>query len=504
MLLKLRPYQEETKTEIRKLFSKGVKRVLMCKPTGSGKTVTFANIARQSVMNGFVVMVLVDRKELLSQARDKLIDYGLNPSLITANRTARRGANCYVATVQTLIRRPLPDLGLLIIDEAHKQIFDKILLKPEYENTLVIGATATPKRSGRMRQLSDLYEEMIETVSITDLIAQGFLVPAITYGAKVDNSKIDVKRGDYDVQQLYKAFDKQTRYAGVVDKYRQFANNTKAICFNVNVEHSKKVCNSFNEAGISAVHLDGNTPKAERERILKAFSRGLFKVLCNVDVLTTGFDEWTIETVIVNRSTLSLPLWLQMGGRGSRITPEPLQGKAGYLQKSHFNLIDMGGNVFKLGFWEQEREYSLTHKTKDSVDAAPVKVCPEDKRDEPKGTKLPQFGCGALVHASAPKCMFCGFEFTIKKATPKESEFIQLENYQHLPTNLVGRSWGVMTIEELEEVRKIKSYKQGWIIRQILLNKDLELIDYAKLKKYKSPKAWVERMEKMYIKKSEE
>ena len=500
-LITLRPYQEDTKTEIRKLFSSGVMRVIMCKPTGSGKTVTFANMAREAVMNGFVVMIIVDRKELLDQAKKKLMDYGLNPSLITAGKTARSGANSYVSTVQTLTRRPLPNVGLLIIDEAHKQIFDKILLRPEYENTLVIGATATPKRTGKMRQLSDLYEELVETVTISDLISKGFLVPAITYGAKVDTSKIDIKRGDYDPEQLYKAFDKRTLYSGVVEKYKRFANGTKAICFNINVEHSKKVTAAFNAAGISAVHLDGNTPKKERERILDAFSRGLFSVLNNVGILIAGYDEWTIETIIVNLSTLSLSKWLQMGGRGSRITPKEFQGVAGKLQKSHFNLIDMGGNVFKLGFWEQERDYSLTHVRKDTIDAAPVKECLEDTIDQPTTSKPPQFGCGAIIHASAPKCKFCGYEFPKKKSEPKEAEFIQLENYQFLPTELVGRSWGTMSIEELEDVRRIKGYKQGWIIRQILLNKDLDLLEYAKMKGYKSPKAWVTRMEKMYIKK---
>jgi hypothetical protein len=191
-----------------------------------------------------------------------------------------------------------------------------------------------------------------------------------------------------------------------------------------------------------------------------------------------------------------------MCGRGSRITPAEFKGLNGYLQKEHFNIIDMGGNVFSLGFWEQERKYSLTHKTKDTIDAAPVRVCPEDTYDKPPSElkREPILGCGAIVHASAPKCKYCGFIFERKKSEPKEVEFIQLENYEFLPPELVGRSWGSMGIEELEKVREIKGFKQGWIIRQILLNKDLSLIDYARFKEYKHAAAWVERMERMYIK----
>lgn len=491
----LRPYQTDGKTAIRASFQSNKKRVIFCSPTGSGKTVTFANIARESVLNGFKVMIVVDRKELLEQARNKLIDYGLNPSIITAGRTGKRGAVSYIATVQTLVRRHFPPVDLLIIDEAHKQIFDKVLEREEYKDAFVIGATATPYRTGRMTQLSKNYDALVETVSINDLILERYLVPAITYGAKVDTSKIKIKRGDYDSEELYKAFDKSTLYAGVVDKYKRFSDGTKAICFCINVEHSKKVAQSFNNAGISAIHLDGTTPKKEREGILKAFSRGLFKVLCNVEVLTTGFDEWTIETVIVNLATKSLPKWLQMAGRGSRITPKQLQGSKGYLQKEHFNLIDMGGNVFSLGFWEQDRKYSLSHETKDSVDAAPVKFCPEDRADENQ-----KEGCGAILPAPAPVCKYCGFIFPKKVSEPKDVEFIQLENYEFLPAELVGKKWGSMSIEELEKVRKIKGYGLGWIVRQILINKDLSLESYAILRGFKSPKYWVERMEKMYVK----
>jgi hypothetical protein len=184
-----------------------------------------------------------------------------------------------------------------------------------------------------------------------------------------------------------------------------------------------------------------------------------------------------------------------MAGRGSRITPSQFKGVSGYLQKEHFNLIDMGGNVFSLGFWEQQRKYSLTHKTKDSVDAAPVKFCPEDKTDEND-----RAGCGAILPAPAPLCKYCGYIFPKIKKEPKEVEFIQLENSEFLPIELVGKSWGSMSFKELEIVKEKKGYALGWIVRQIIMNKDLNLIDYANLRGFKNPSGWVYRMEKMYIK----
>lgn len=490
MIFKLRPYQEELKKSIRELFTDGHRRVILCSPTGSGKTVTFADIAREAVRMGSNVMIAVDRRELLEQAKEKLISYRLSPSVISAGRSVRHGQRCYVATVQTLVRRVFPDIDLLIIDEAHKQIFDKLLREGYYDNVFVIGATATPKRSGKMRQLSSMYSKIVKATTIQDLIVKKYLSPAITYGAKVDTSKIKITRGDFDAKELYSAFDKRVLYAGVVEKYQKFANGTKALCFCINIEHSKKVCHAFNSSGIPAVHLDGKTPSAEREKILKAFAKGMFKVLVNVEVLTTGYDEWSIDTVIVNLATKSLPKWLQMCGRGSRVPPEGVKS-----HKDHFNIIDMGGNVFEHGFWEHSREYSLTHKTKDTLGVAPVKECPETELDI---NKKP--GCGAIVPIQAAQCKYCGYVFPPpKKATPQEAEFIQLENYELLPAELIGKSWGSMNIEELEKVRTIKGYGHGWIVRQILLSKHLQLIDYANFKGYKHPKAWVSRMEEMYV-----
>jgi len=491
--MKLRPYQIELKKQVKNRFIQDKKCVILCSPTGSGKTVTFADMASESVKKGSVVMIAVDRDELLEQAKDKLIDYGLNPSIIKAGRTMRKNAMCYVASVNTLKRRVFPEIDLLIIDEAHKQTFDPVVKIYKEAGYYITGATATPIRTGKMTQLSDIYDDIVETVTISDLIKQGYLVPAITYSAKVDTSKIKVVGNEYDNKQMFDMFDKKQLYDGVVEKYKKLTPNTKAICFNVNVEHSKKVTQFFLDAGISAVHVDGKTPKKQRKDIFSAFKAGAFQVLCNVDLATTGFDEWTIETVIVNRITKSLSLWLQMGGRGSRITPEEFKNKLGYLQKTHFNLLDMGGNVYKLGFWEQDRKWSLTHKIKSAEGIAPVKGCPEDKYDE-RGFQ----GCGCIVPAPAPKCKYCGFVFPKEEKKLLESEFIQVENYNLLPPELVNKAWGDLDLEQLEKVREVKGYKQGWIIRQIALNPKLTLIDYAKFKEYKHPELWVERMEKMY------
>lgn len=476
--MKLRPYQHELKDAIRDHFRKGRKKVILCSPTGSGKTVTFASIAQDAVQLGSKVLIVVDRKELLEQAVDKLKEYGLNSVIITGGKRPRYNGKAFVATVQTLLKRELPDVNLIIIDEAHKQTFDKLLARPEYEKVFVIGATATPLRTGKMNQLQDYYDELVEAVTINELIEENFLCPARTFSAKnaPDVKGMKKRNGDFDPSAMFQVYDKQPLYDGVVDQYMKFAKGTKAICFNINVEHSKKTAETFQRAGIRAVHIDGSDTKSRRESTLFDFKRGLIDVLCNCDLFTTGFDEPSIETVIVNRATQSLPLWLQMCGRGSRRFGE----------KDHFKIIDMGGNVFRLGFWEQERPYSLVHKVREKEQPAPVKECPGDKQDKKNKT-----GCWSIIHASIMVCPHCGFEFEKKAKDPVRVEFAEIlkKTIDTLPERLKG-DLSTKTIAELEQIRKIRKYSIGWLVNQVARRSDLSLDELAAFKGYK--RQWVD------------
>jgi superfamily II DNA or RNA helicase len=482
--MQLREYQQESKDQVRSLFTRGVRRVILCKPTGAGKTVTFASIAQDAVKKGNVVGIVVDRKELLDQAAKKLIAYGLAPQIIRGSNRVNYRAKAFVATVQTLVKRPQPGLDLLIIDEAHKQTFDKLLLRPEYEKTFIIGATATPIRTGRMSQLSNFYSAIVEPVTLSELIADGYLMPAITYAAKdgADLAGVKTSRGDYDNKQMFEAFNRSKLYAGVVEQYLRFARDERAICFCVNVEHSKKTAQAFESNGISAVHVDGAMSEKDREAALHGWRNGLFKILCNCELFTTGFDEPSIETVIVNRATQSIPLWLQMCGRGSRPCPE--EGKAS------FNIIDMGANVYRLGFWEQDREFKLTHEVRKKKGEAPVKEC-----DPTIEGNNGQYGCGAIVPASATVCKHCGREFPIKEKKLLVSDFGQVDDKrQPLPPELKEKKYKEMTLEELETVRKIRGYNIGWLIRQVAQREDLTLEELQKFKGYKA--GWVHTTKK--------
>jgi superfamily II DNA or RNA helicase len=237
--------------------------------------------------------------------------------------------------------------------------------------------------------------------------------------------------------------------------------------------------------------VDGTTPKAERERILRDFKNGRFSVLCNVDILTTGYDEPSIECVVINRRTKSVPLWLQMCGRGSRI----------YRNKSEFIILDMGGNTIELGHWERVRTFSLWHKVGLSGGVAPQKQCPEGKielnedgqfyevdRKTMKNEDLKKYGCGNFVPASAVICPDCGFIFPKSKRKMIESEFVEIGSDQkEFPAHL-QKPLSQMNFDELLQVCAIKGYKKTWVLHNIEQT-DANIRKFAEFMGYK--KEWV-------------
>lgn len=445
-MITLYPYQQKAVQDLIDSIKSGNRRNVLCMPTGAGKTVTFVSMVAKAIQKGNRAMILCDRKELIGQAKDKINDLGLAPTII-APRHKFEHNNCYLASVDTLRRREIPDIDLLIIDEAHKQSFDKTILRYiEQYNPYIVGATATPVRTGAQKSMHHIYDNIVMGPSIPDLIDQGFLVPAKTFAAKEDFSSLEMRGGDFDIGQMFNQFNKTKMYDGVLDNYLRFSPDKKAICFNVNVEHSKRMTAQFIAAGISSRHLDGKTPDWERREILQEFKEGKFKVLNNCSVLTTGFDEPSIETVIVNRATMSMPLWLQMTGRGSRTH----KGKDG------FTIIDQGANVYRHGLWEEEREFNLVKPRRKKNGVAPVKACPL---------------CWEINAASTYVCKACGHEWEKPKQVLAKAEFIEVNKLNNRGFGKNQEDISKMNMKELQEYGKLKGYKAGWAWMQMELRR---------------------------------
>lgn len=466
--MQLRPYQETALAAVRDNFAQKKRRVILCLPTGAGKTVCFSSLAARTVAKDKRVVILTDRIELLTQASGSLTKFGIPIEAITAkSKDINPNAKCYVAMVETFFRRLkwypwLRNVDLLIIDEAHKGNFKKIFAEIS-PDTYVIGATATPIATSKRDPLNHYYHECVNSVQIGDLIEEGFLVDCITYSARIDSTVLKVDgKGEYTDESQLKAL-----YAGVVDKYQQFGGGGKCICFNVNVAHSLRVTEEFRAAGYTAEHIDGTTESGTRDRILSAFKRGEIQILNNVGILNAGFDDPATSVVIVNRATTSVALYLQMAGRGSR----PFEGK------QNFTLIDMGANYARLGMWQDERDWAKIFRTpaKDAAKGvAPVKTCPD---------------CEAIVQASAKICPYCSAEFPEKEKEEIHAEFAEIG-----PT-APRKPWNQQTIPELVLTQTAKKYKHGWLIRQIRERSETPdtyrdlLMELASIKGYKM--GWV-------------
>lgn len=447
-MIQLRPYQEAAVRQMRESIRQGKTRMILCAPTGAGKTVIFSYMAHSAVQRGRSVLIVTDRIELLKQSGGALNRLGIIPYEIKAgHEPATLSGQIYVAMVETLARRMkdaryqrlVSGFDAIIFDEAHKQAFNKLF---EYvsPDTVVIGATATPYRDKNQESLDKFYQDLIEVTTIPELVAEGFLARPLSYGVPVDLSQVQMRAGEFDEVSMGREYSRNKVYAGVIENYQRLTPGRKALAFAASIESSKELVERMVDEGINAKHLDSNMSPYDRGRILGWFRRTPDAVLSNVGILTTGFDAPEVEVVILYRATTSLPLFLQMVGRGSRPAPG----------KDQFHILDFGENIHRHGFWEQEREWSLSKpkKRRKGDSAAPVKDCPD---------------CGALLHLSARVCA-CGHEFTPSDKEKKEKAFAQLTLLS--PSERRRIAAGV-SLREKAEMAKAGVVKPFWVLHQL-------------------------------------
>lgn len=407
--MQLRDYQETFATGLATALAAGKRKLVGQLPTGGGKTVVFSAIASRFIAKSTKsVLILVHRKELLQQTRRTLYkNFGIIAEPIMAGMKYIKPARIYVGMVESVNRRVarLPEIGLAIIDEAHIAAFNK--LHQFFPTQYIIGVTATPQAASKKNPMKNHYDDIVCSIDIPELINMGFLAQNITIAPKevVDRAELAVKGNDFQERMMGEKFSAPKYIQSTIHAYEKYGLGKKTIIFNATVEHSLRVTEAFRMAGYNCRHIDGNTPKPEREAAFEWLKNTKDAILCNVGIATTGFDEPTIELVIVNKATMSMPLWLQMSGRGGRIVDadfiEEKQKEYGHalLPKSAFTIIDMGGNATTHGDWCDSRDWNdLFHNPRkpSKSTVAPVKSCPE---------------CDAIIPAPAQTCKFCGYEY---------------------------------------------------------------------------------------------
>lgn len=391
----LRDYQVQFCRDIYAHIRAGEKRILGVSGTGSGKTVMAAKIVSDAVSKNKKVLFIVHLDVLVGQTYEKFSTFGIECGFIKAGWKENQDALVQIASAQTLPRRSwwkehfIPDL--IICDEAHEtswiQVVSELLNK--YTNAIAIGLTATPYRLSKKQGMGDKYDVLVAAPPPCELMEMGHLVWPVYYGLKSpDLSGIKTIGGDYSEDGLSNVMNDSEVLTSMLQNWQRLASDRKTIAFAVDVKHSKAIAQTFNNAGIRAEHLDGNTPVHIRHQMFARLASGDTQVLSSCQALQIGFDCPPVNCVLLCRPTKSKSIYFQQLGRGLRPSPG----------KTDCMVLDQAGNVKRFGFVEDVKKFSLI-VGKDSEGEAPMKECPE---------------CHRLLYSFTMECS-CGYQFPRKE-----------------------------------------------------------------------------------------
>ena len=331
----LRPYQREAIEAVLEARRSGSRRLLVCLPTGAGKTVIFSHLAQLARRQ---VLVLAHREELLSQARAKLQQALQGTAVVALERAAERGAHdakVLVCSIRSLHEQRLAEVirgrnvGLVIYDECHHAAAEDNLrvlrqigvFEPGWPGTL-LGFTATTAR-GDGKGLDEVFERIVYSRTLPDLIDAGYLskLRGFRISTAADLTRLSAAGADFRDEELACAVDIEERNALVARSIQELARDRRTIAFCVTVNHARNLCRSLNVLGVPAGVVHGEMPSEQRARALADFRAGTTHVLCNVAVLTEGFDDPGVSCIAMARPTRSEGLYAQCVGRGTRQSP---------------------------------------------------------------------------------------------------------------------------------------------------------------------------------------
>ncbi|THA18025.1 DEAD/DEAH box helicase [Rodentibacter pneumotropicus] len=410
-------------------------------PVGFGKTVIAAFIADGLINRGMRVLFVAPYTILIEQTITRFVQYGINPdeiSVIWRNHPEYHPERLVqIASVDTLIRRELPtDIDLVIVDEAH--IRRKTLLEfIKSTSAKVIGLSGTPFASW----MGKYYETLIKPTTMRELIECGSLSNYEFYAPMSPNLNGVKKQAtaygyDYSETALSDIMGDNVLVGNIVQNWLKHGNNLPTICFCVNVKHANHIVIEFRKSGIQAEVMVAETPKDERELIIKRFESGMTKIIVNVGVLVAGFDS-DVRCVIYARPTASEIRWIQSLGRGLRSAP----GKDKCL------IFDHSGTVHKLGF-PDEIEYdelkSSTNGLKSAVNSEPKKI-----------EKLPKEcpSCHFMKPVGVYECPKCGFK-------PLVNDDVQTDDKREL-AKLKGSKKRTFSAQDKQQIwSEIKGYQK--------------------------------------------
>ncbi len=434
MTLQLRQYQQEAEEAVFSYWQEEPGNPLVDLATGCGKSLVMASLIKRLVEGwpDMRILVATHVAELIEQNFLELVGiWPFAPAGIFSAGLGRRDAYSQIvfAGIQTVHNKAamIGFVDVLMVDECHlipansNTMYGRFIaaLREINPDLKILGLTATPYRldSGRLDEGEDrLFDQVVYTYGIGDGVREGFLAPL---SSKATATVLDMKGvgrlgGDYKQSAMQEAVDKLDVTKSAVDEIvEKGANRRSWLCFCSGVDHATHVRDEIRSRGISCETITGETPKEERRRIIEDFKAYRLRAITNNSVLTTGFNHKGVDLIAALRPTLSVSLYVQMMGRGTRplyapgmplTTPEERRAAILAGPKPACLVLDFAGLVDRHGPVDM-----VQPKQPGKGDGeAPMRICPQDGFD-----KHGRPGCGEKLHASVRICTCCGFEFDI-------------------------------------------------------------------------------------------
>lgn len=400
MTHELRPYEADWLVRIRAEKSS---RVLIVGPTGSGKTVVAATMMRDAVAEGKTCLFVAHRIELVRQTVERLKEHGVPAeriNVIAPGYKLDMLRPIHVASIQTLTRRGIgvaPDV--VFVDEAHHAAADtwkRAINGWAASGATVYGLTATPCRLDG-RPLGDLFDTMVHSAPVEDLVTAGWLVSPRVWTVKPEDRPIldGIKTigGDYAVGELGEACNRKPLIGKIVEHWKALCSGMPTVCYAVTVQHAENIARQFRLSGVSAAVIHRKTTPEARKQYLHRLTDGTLEVLVNCMVLTEGWDCPSARCAIVARPTKSEALWIQMCGRVMRPGAES-------------RIMDHAGNFLTHAIPWNSIAWSLSkkHGKRGAKKSPRERVCPN---------------CGCSCSAVSQSCQFCGHQFWTQDPPPE-------------------------------------------------------------------------------------
>lgn len=428
--------------------------ILAYGPTGVGKTNLSAAIIETLFRNGKRVLFLVHRQDLITQTAKTFENFNIPFSYIAAGYHYNPYHRVFIASIPTLKNR----LGKfpadwVFVDEAHLSAsagWSKTINHYKEAGSKIIGLSGSIERLDG-KPLGDVWETLVLGPTPRWLIDNGFLSKYRAFApAGVDLSGVHTRGGDYVASEIDELMAGRAVLAGAVKHWRKYAAGKRTIAFTPSIARAEQLAAEFRASGISAVSIDGNTPREDRKRAFNAFADRQIDVITSVNLFCEGFDlaaqvdrDVTVESVLLYRPTQSLALHLQQIGRALRKKPEPAI------------ILDLVGNLARLGLPDDERSWSLDGRAKNDREVE-IAQCPE---------------CFAS-HPPAARCPECGYEYPVLKRDGAGMG------------RVIDEIEGELEEIDLTAIREQRKQEQGRA-------KSLEdLVKLATARNYRSPEKW--------------